>query len=107
MKQFGTITLAAITLFAGTGCAAVSTRAPVTGFLYMDAAAGEEVTSNAAGSKTGEACASSILGLIGTGDASISTAAKEAEITRISHVDSKSKNILGVYATYCTIVHGD
>jgi len=107
MKKFGLISLAAIALFAGTGCAAVASRSPVTGFLYTDATAGEEATSNPAGSKTGEACASSILGLVGTGDASISAAAKNGGITRISHVDGKSTNILGLYATYCSIVYGE
>lgn len=77
------------------------------GTLYLDATAGEAATSNSGASKSGEACASSILGLVGTGDASIDAAAKNAGITRIAYVDGKSTNILGIYATYCTIVHGE
>jgi len=105
MKKLSIISLAAVALLGATGCA--TTRAPVTGFLYLDATAGEGATSNAGASKSGEACASSILGLIGTGDASINAAAKNAGISNISYVDGKSTNILGIYATYCTIVYGE
>lgn len=106
MKKLSLISLAAVALFAATGCFA-SARAPVVGILYVEATAGEAATSNSGASKSGEACASSILGLIGTGDASINAAAKNAGITRIAYVDSKSMNILGLYARYCTIVHGE
>lgn len=107
MKNFSYYALTAIALLAATGCAATSTRAPVTGFLYTDASAGESAGSDVAATKTGEACAASILGLIGTGDASINTAAKKGGITQVAYVDGKSTNILGLYATYCTVVHGE
>jgi len=96
--------MAALALMSG---CAFSNRAPVTGFIYMDEAVGESVTSNSGGAKVGEACASSILGIIGTGDATIAAAKKNGGITTVSHVDSKSTGILGVYATYCTQVVGD
>ena len=55
---------------------------------------------------TGEACATSILGLIATGDASVSAAMANGGITDVSTVDYKIENILGIYATYCTVVKG-
>lgn len=102
MKSIALFAVAACSLLGASGCAALSTRTPVTGLIYTEASAGESVTSNAVVSpRSGEACVSSILGLIGTGDASINTAAKEAGITKITYVDGKSSNILGIYATYC------
>jgi hypothetical protein len=56
--------------------------------------------------KFGEACASSILGWIATGDASLEAAKKAGGITQIAHVDHEQFSILGVYATTCTQVHG-
>ncbi len=56
--------------------------------------------------KIGEACASSILGWIATGDASIEEAKRAGGITQIAHVDHEQFSVLGVYATTCTIVHG-
>jgi hypothetical protein len=82
-------------------------RSPVTGFIYTDASAGEIATSNTAATKQGEACATSILGLVGTGDASIQAAMKDGDIKAVSYVDSTSTGILGVYATYCTLVSGE
>jgi len=58
------------------------------------------------GSKVGRARAEGIL-IVSFGDASISTAAQSAGITKIHHVDSQTMNILGAYARYETIVYGD
>ena len=92
--------------FSTTGCALV-TRAPVTGLIYLDTQQGESIASNDLGSKRGEACATSILGWVATGDASVASAAKAAGITKISHVDSTASDILLVYAEYCTVVYGN
>lgn len=64
-------------------------------------------TSNVRGSKMGTSKANSYLGLIAIGDASVDTAAKNAGITRISHVDSKKTSILGIVNTTVTIVYGE
>lgn len=87
-------------------CAAMS-ASPVSGYLYSDVSAPLTATSNNVGSKVGTAEAKSILGAIGIGDASIEAAAKKAGITKISHVDYKSTNILGIYATYTVMVYGE
>jgi hypothetical protein len=86
------------------GCA--TARSPVTGFWYTDTNSSVTATSNQAGNRVGEACATSILGIIGTGDASIEAARRNGGITMISSVDDHATSILGVYAKYCTIVRG-
>jgi hypothetical protein len=70
-------------------------RGPVAGF-----------NSTASATKVGRARAEGII-LIGTGDASITAAARNGGITRIHHVDSESMNILGIYSRYETIVYGN
>ena len=83
------------------GCAS----APLPGALYTSIQAGQGATAQV-GPKSGEACAMSILGLIALGDASITTARKNGGIQSVSVVDVKFTNILGLYATYCTVVYG-
>lgn len=56
--------------------------------------------------KEGQACVSSVLGAIATGDASLEAAKKAGGITQIAYVDHEQFSILGIYATSCTIVHG-
>lgn len=86
------------------GCA--SLRAPTAGVLYSDSQAGLTATSNQAGNRVGEACVSSILGLISSGDASIEAARRNGGITMISAVDESFFNVLFFYSKYCTIVRG-
>ncbi|MBD3183058.1 hypothetical protein GF312_12255 [Candidatus Poribacteria bacterium] len=88
------------------GCAAYSV-APVTGGLYTEVKMPGVVTSNTGSSKVGTATCTSILGLIAQGDASIETAAKNAGITKIHHVDYQSKSILGIYAEFTVMVYGE
>ncbi len=65
-------------------------------------------TSNPVGAKVGTASAAIYLQvLVFNGDASIQTAARNGGITRISTVDLKSTNILGLYGTYECIVTGE
>lgn len=91
-----------------TGCA--SAAAPVNGAWYSSVKgpveAGADVDRSKA-TKVGEAQAMSILGLIALGDCSIEKAAENGDITKISHVDHQSFSVLGIYATYTTIVHGE
>jgi hypothetical protein len=104
MKNLQSLVLAAVLGASATGCAYA--RSPVTGFVYMNTTSGEGATNNDLGQKRGEACVSSILGWVATGDASITAAAKAGGITKVSHVDSTASDILLVYAEYCTIVYG-
>ena len=64
-------------------------------------------TSNAVGSKVGTAKGTVIIGLAFNEDASIRTAAKQGGISKISTVDIKYGNILGLVRTYETIITGE
>lgn len=87
------------------GCAVAS--APVSGVLYTDVNYPITATSNEQGSKSGEASATSILGIIATGDASVAEAAKNGGISKVKTVDVKSTSILGIYAKYTVVVTGE
>ena len=77
------------------------------GSIYSDVQFNERTGDNALGGKRGESCASNILGIIATGDASAASAAKQAGITKIASVDGTASSILGVYGTYCVVVTGE
>ena len=64
-------------------------------------------TSNTVGSKVGKAKGTVVLGFSFDEDASIRTAAKKAGITKISTVDIKYGNTLGIIRTFETIVTGE
>lgn len=64
-------------------------------------------TSNPVGNKVGTAKATVIIGLSFGQDASIKKAAKSGGISKISTVDIKHGNILGIIQTYETIVTGE
>jgi len=88
------------------GCA-MSASAPVSGFVYQGAKGTYGASGSPVTAKTGESCASSILGIIGTGDASAASAAKAGGITKIATVDSDNFGVLGIYAKNCTVVTGE
>lgn len=97
--------------FLAAGCAGYY-QAPVVpgkGCLFADVSAPMDldVEKSGLGTKSGEAKSKNVLGLISTGDCSIQTAAKNGGITDIRHVDYKFTNILGVYAEFTTVVHGE
>lgn len=85
------------------GCAMA--RSPLMGAWYTSVKAPEAATASV-GSKSGEACATSLLGIIATGDASIEAAKAAGGITEVSSVDSQATSILGLYAKFCTVVTG-
>jgi hypothetical protein len=103
------IVLLAVAVASLSGCAgfAFSGRGTTLGIIYDDTKANEKVTENVLGTKQGEACASSILGWVTTGDASVPEAAKKAGITKIASVDHSYSNILGIVSSYCAIVTGE
>lgn len=103
MKNSILLTLSVVAILAS-GCA--STNGRLNGMWYKDMVDSGGATSEA-GSKTGESCASSILGFVATGDASISAAKKAGGISKVSSFDHKDFSILGFYASTCTVVHGN
>lgn len=86
------------------GCAMA--QSPVNGSIYTDVKSPGMATEAYGGSARGESCATSILGIVATGDASIETAKKNGSIAQVVAVDHSANGILGVYAKYCTIVYG-
>ena len=102
MKKFLASAFFAAALL-GTGCV----KSPVVGGVYTDVKDGLAVTGNAGSSKVGTAEVKGYVGVVAMGDASIQTAAREAGITRIHHVDYQSKSYDGVYTIYTIIVYGD
>lgn len=106
MKNF--VKLGALLAFAvvSGGCAmANGGNTAVTGFIYSGYKAGGNIGPGQ-GTKTGESCASSILGVVGIGDASVSAAKAAGGITQVAHVDHDNFSILGLYASSCTVVVG-
>lgn len=65
------------------------------------------VSGNPIGSKTGKATGTCVLGMCFGADASITKAAQNGGITKVSTVDMKRKNALGLVQTYTTIVTGE
>lgn len=78
----------------------------VAGSIYSDTYGPVAVTENSGASKSGEACSTGVLGFA-WGDSSIKAAAANGNITKISHVDSHTTTVLGVYAKTITIVYGE
>jgi hypothetical protein len=104
LKLFALWTALIVGVAGISGCMIVQT--PVMGVLYTEAKYGDTATSATAASKEGKACATSILGWIGTGDASISAAKAAGGITEVSSVDHTAKNVLGLFGEWCTVVKG-
>lgn len=91
------------------GCAAgVSPLIGSSGAIYTDVSGPVAATGGAAPfAKMGTSFTTTYLWLVSTGDASIQTAMKNGNITRIHHVDYRVKSILGVYTKAQTIVYGE
>lgn len=64
-------------------------------------------TSNPVGNKCGQASTTRILGFGGSANIGINKAAKNAGITKISHVDFSTYSFLGIYSKYTTRVYGE
>jgi hypothetical protein len=102
--------LLVVAAFGLAGCAGMNYAAQAHGpyGIYSGTKANTAVSdANIASTKTGQACSSSILGIVTTGDASVPTAAKAGGIKKIASVDNTFMQVLGVYAQYCTVVTGE
>ena len=103
MKKAFAILVVALVVASTSGCTIVS---PMNGGLYTELTGPVAVGSASGASKKGEAMATSIVG-VALGDASIETAMKNGGITKVHHIDTKVRNILGFYAEITTIVYGE
>lgn len=77
------------------------------GLVYRDVTLPLTANNGTPGTKVGTATATSLLGLINTGNASIEAAKRAGGITRVTHVDYKVTNTLGLMATYTVYVYGE
>lgn len=101
-----TVLLGSVILSASllTGCAFQPYQG---GGLYSDITVPVDVRDNGvACEKSGESHATNILGLIGTGDASVATAKKAGGIKAVGTVDVHFTNVLGLYSETTTKVCG-
>ncbi len=87
-----------------TGCA--TGMSPVGVGIITDVKGPITATDNS-GSKTGTACASTIIGLINQGDASIAAAKAEGGIKTVSTADYHTKGFYPFFGKTCTIVTGN
>ncbi len=87
-------------------CSTVSSGSGM-GVLYTGVTEGQIATSNPIGTKVGTSKSTGVLGLVSVGDASIQAAANHACFKQVSHVDVKKLSVLGLFATYTTIVYGE
>lgn len=76
------------------------------GIIYNETKYGYIATTESSATKEGKACAQTIMGLVATGDASITAAKAAGGITTVSHIDYSAKSILGIIGDWCTIVKG-
>lgn len=95
-----------ICIFSLTSCFAANIATP-NGILFNKASIGHSGSASSNDYRTGEACATSYLGWVATGDASIEAAASRSNITRIYNVSHEVTGILGVTQEMCTIVRGN
>ena len=106
MKRIVVWTLGA-GLVAVTGCVGpMGSIGGVGGSLFTDVSGPISATSNAAGTKMGQATSTGILGFA-TGDSSIKTAAANGGISTISHVDYHVQNILSIWQKTTVTVYGN
>ncbi|TPV92605.1 MAG: hypothetical protein B7733_24865 [Myxococcales bacterium FL481] len=59
------------------------------------------------GRRTGQSCATGVLGLASWGDMSLAAAKTNGGITRVDTLDFSSLNILGVWMKNCTVITGE
>ena len=104
MEKFITMLIILCSL-AFTGCA--MTHGPVRGGHLTLATGPVSSSGQVESSKIGEAGCVSILGMFGFGDCTIKTAAANGGISQISSVEAKTVSVLGLFASYTTVVRGN
>ena len=80
---------------------------PMAGTTFNETKYGNIATDEAVATKEGKACATTILGWIAQGDASIVAAKANGGITKVTSIDHYAKSILSLYGEWCTIVKGN
>jgi hypothetical protein len=101
MRIYWATIIILITGLSMTGCSIVS---PINGGLYTEVK-WSDMPPPTTPQREGKACAQGILG-VATGEATIEKAKVSSGITQVLQVEHTAKNVLGVYAEWCTIVKG-
>ncbi len=103
--QLGSKLLLSLALLSVSACAApLASSGP--GAIFTEVTEAVQANNGVSASKTGEACAQNILGIVSTGDSTVATAKRAAGISRVATIDRSFWSILGVYAKACTRVAG-
>jgi TRL-like protein family len=102
----------ALAALISTGCAGLPyMNRPVIGAaptIYASTGAPEMITDAArVTGKSGQACSTSILGIVTTGEATVSEAARRGNIHRVTYSENTFLNVVGIYSRYCVIVVGE
>lgn len=106
MKSFKVAAIAAAAAVTFSGCA-MTVGSPATGFILNSAKGPGHAATPHKIMKEGRSTCQSILGLVASGDCTISTAAKNGGITKVATVDFDVSNILGIFAKTTIIVTGE
>ncbi len=93
-------------LLSTVSCATVAGGTPL-GIVYTSVKGPVAVTAYEGNSKKGKACATSILGIVATGDASIEAAKNNNGIKKVASISHDITSVLGIFAEVCTIVAGN
>lgn len=105
MKKLCLAATAGIAIVISTGCA-VTPNAAIMAPLNMGSTSGEYYDASVKNMKTGRATVTGIL-IYTAGDASVRAAMANGGITKIHRIERETKNILGIYAEYTTVVYGE
>ena len=102
MKKVKVLLAAAIVALTMTSCGG-----GVSGAIYTDIVTPVAATSNAVGTKVGSSQCVGYVGIVALGDGGIDAAAKNGNISRISHVDVQTKSYVGCYTVNTYVVYGE
>lgn len=105
------LTLAVVLLLSGCTFSISAYSAPVMppqGLLFSNVRSVVDVDteSTPVDGLSGEASSIAILSLFAVGDASITTAARDAGINRVDHVEYEYFNVLGIFQQFTIIAYG-
>lgn len=106
-KLILSVAMACVGIVLMSGCAMVTPVMGGAGAAVYTQTQGPVAVGNASGcEKVGTATSTAVI-CVAMGDASIQAAMQNGGITKIHHVDYKVTSVLGVYATYTTVVYGE
>jgi hypothetical protein len=106
MKKFGVL-MALIGVLMFFGCAGPYSHGWLVSEYDAPMCSPDEASGLAIGAKTGQATMTNYVGLVATGDASITAAAQNGGIKKVKTVDYHYDSILGIINKTTTIVTGD